>query len=163
MVQFRKRKSDGQSFPIGTTKKIRASNPSNDVGGLRLGKGTKIPDMSEEEERQNRIKSLRGTRKFLTDENQIKYDELFEKKPIEELSIPELIDLWLLTGEWERDDNKILQDIEQRQKTSGISSNDELLRDSIIQNRIDEETELKPMGTFEDAFKKAFEEGKSRK
>ena len=46
MVQFRKRKSDGQSFPIGSTKKIRASNPSNDVGGLKLGKGIKLPEIS---------------------------------------------------------------------------------------------------------------------
>jgi len=44
MVQFRKRKSDGQSFPVGNNKKIRASNPSNDVGGFKLGKGTKVPN-----------------------------------------------------------------------------------------------------------------------
>jgi len=43
MVQFRKRKSDGQSFPVGNTRKIRANNPSNDVGGLILRKGTKVP------------------------------------------------------------------------------------------------------------------------
>jgi len=43
MVQFRKRKSDGQSFPVGNNKKIRANNPSNDVGGLILRKGTKVP------------------------------------------------------------------------------------------------------------------------
>jgi len=49
MVQFRKRKSDGQSFPVGNNKKIRASNPSNDVGGFRLGKGTKVPNGSVEQ------------------------------------------------------------------------------------------------------------------
>jgi len=44
MVQFRKRKSDGQSFPVGSTRKIRASNPSNDVGGITIGSGTKVPN-----------------------------------------------------------------------------------------------------------------------
>ncbi len=41
MVQFRKRKSDGQSFPIGNTGKLRANNPSNDVGGIKIGSGIK--------------------------------------------------------------------------------------------------------------------------
>jgi len=41
MVQFRKRKSDGQSFPIGSTRKLRANNPSNDVGGIKIGSGIK--------------------------------------------------------------------------------------------------------------------------
>ncbi len=44
MVQFRKRKSDGQSFPVGTAKKIRANNPSNDVGGVTT-KGIRVPPM----------------------------------------------------------------------------------------------------------------------
>jgi len=44
MVQFRKRKSDGQSFPVGNNKKISASNPSNEVGGIKIGNGTKVPN-----------------------------------------------------------------------------------------------------------------------
>ncbi len=44
MVQFRKRKSDGQSFPVNNTLKLRASNPSNDVGGLKIGSGTRLPN-----------------------------------------------------------------------------------------------------------------------
>jgi len=47
MVQFRKRKSDGQSFPVTNTLKLRANNPSNDVGGLKIG-GTRIPKMDME-------------------------------------------------------------------------------------------------------------------
>jgi len=47
MVEFRKRKSDGQSFPLGTTRKIRANNPSNEVGGLKIGSGTMVPDNGE--------------------------------------------------------------------------------------------------------------------
>ncbi len=44
MVQFRKRKSDGQSFPLGNNTKISASNPSNEVGGIKIGNGTKVPN-----------------------------------------------------------------------------------------------------------------------
>lgn len=46
MVQFRKRKSDGQSFPVGTNKGISASNPSNEVGGIKIGNGTRVPNSS---------------------------------------------------------------------------------------------------------------------
>ncbi len=46
MVQFRKRKSDGQSFPVGNNKGISASNPSNEVGGIKIGNGTRVPNSS---------------------------------------------------------------------------------------------------------------------
>ncbi len=58
MVQFRKRKSDGQSFPVGNNKKIRASNPSNDVGGIKLGSGTKVPERRSEEERTKQLEEF---------------------------------------------------------------------------------------------------------
>lgn len=41
-MSFRKRKSDGQAFPVGKGG-IKANNPSNDVGGIKIGNGIKIP------------------------------------------------------------------------------------------------------------------------
>jgi len=62
MVEFRKRKSDGQSFPIGNTTKIRANNPSNETGGIKIGKGIRIPPEGD---------SLHGRGKFVTLDNDV--------------------------------------------------------------------------------------------
>jgi len=86
MVQFRKRKSDGQSFPVGNNKKIRASNPSNDVGGITIGGGTKIP--KQERIKATLLEDLRDVRDHPLYENDAEnWLSIFEQKP--EVIIPD--------------------------------------------------------------------------
>jgi len=42
-IQFRKRKSDGQAFPLKSKKSTISSNPNDRSKGVKMGKGFKIP------------------------------------------------------------------------------------------------------------------------
>ena len=49
MVQFRKRKSDGQAFPLSSKKPRLPRSGSNKLEGMNIGKGIKIPKGEEPE------------------------------------------------------------------------------------------------------------------
>ena len=58
MIQFRRRKSDGQAFPIGRPKPRLPKSDNNKSNGMKIGSGTRIPKSSQTNVLDEAVKKL---------------------------------------------------------------------------------------------------------
>ncbi len=106
-------------LPQGFKTYLGESNPNHDSssGQFTSGGGSSDKDdtdfekfhgMKKGQAKTNRINSLKDQRKYLTDDNQGKFDKLVKGKTLEDLSVDEIVKLNTKVAGWARDDSKIL-------------------------------------------------------
>jgi len=70
MIHFRKRKSDGQAFPLGNKKQRIPKSGSNQSSGIKIGSGIRVPKSEEKNVLDEAVKNMEnGLAKSLSEYN----------------------------------------------------------------------------------------------